>query len=180
MKKSPLKTSLFVLLILLSFSVQGQKFSGLDKSPLDIASYPSIHDDSNTQIKVIYSRPQLKGRSLNTLVPNDKVWRTGANEATEIIFYKDMKFGKHEIKAGTYTLATIPGEKEWLIILSSGLNVWGAYSYKVENDVARIKVPVGSGDNVVEAFSIAFEKNDDGVDMILAWDTLRIGIPFKN
>lgn len=178
MKKLTLSICI-ILITLLSFNVQAQKFSKLDKSPLDITSYPSIHDDSNTKIKVIYSRPQLKGRSISTLIPNGKVWRTGANEATEIIFYKDVKLGKQKVKTGTYTLATIPGEKEWLIILSSGLNVWGAYSYKEENDVARIKVPVSHGDDVIEAFSIALVKSEKGIDMIFGWDTLRVRVPFE-
>ncbi len=180
MKKLTLVPSLVLLFILISCNIQGQMFSKLDKSPMDITSYPSIHDDSNTQIKIIYSRPQLKGRALTDLVPNDKVWRTGANEATEIIFYKNVKFGKNKIEAGTYTLVAIPGEKEWVIILSSGVNVWGAYSYKEANDIARIKVPVNKGDEVLEALSIALEKSDLGVDMILGWDTLRVRIPFED
>lgn len=179
MKKLTLVPSLVLLFILISCNMQGQKFSKLDKSPMDIASYPSIHDDSNTQIKIIYSRPQLKGRALSDLIPNDKVWRTGANEATEIIFYKNMKFEEHKIKAGTYTLATIPGEKEWVIILSSGVNVWGAYSYKEEKDIARVTVPISKGNDVLEAFSIALEKSEKGVDMILGWDTLRVRVPFE-
>ncbi len=63
-------------------------------------------------VKVVYSRPQLKGRSLDKLAPKDKVWRTGANEAAEITFYKDVTFGGKEVKAGTYTLFTIPTEEE--------------------------------------------------------------------
>ena len=179
MKKLTLLTSI-LFLTLLSTKMQSQKFSALDKSPMDVASFPSIHDDHNTQVKVIYSRPQLKGRALDSLITKGKVWRTGANEATAIIFYKDMKLGKTNIKAGTYSLATIPGEKEWVIILNSDVNVWGAYSYKKENDVARITVPASSGEEVVEAFSIALESSDNGVNMILGWSKLRVIVPFTN
>ena len=73
-------------------------------------------------IKVVYSRPQKKGREIfGDLIKFDKVWRTGADECTEIKIYKDMKMGGKTIKAGTYSLFTIPGEKEWpSIILNKG------------------------------------------------------------
>ncbi len=181
MKKSILITATaIVFMMLLTTNINAQKFEGLDKSPMDIASYPSIHDDSNTRVKVIYSRPQLKGRSLNKLISNDKIWRTGANEGTEIIFFNDVKLGETTVSAGTYSLATIPGEKEWTIILNSDVNVWGAYSYNEANDVVRLKVPVSHDKRSLEAFSIAFQKTDKGVNMILAWDTIRIAIPIDN
>ena len=181
-----MKNSIFIaaisitLMMFFVINVGAQKFNGLDKSPLDIASYPSIHDDSNTRIKVVYSRPQLKGRSLTKLIPNGKIWRTGANEGTEITFYNDVKFGGKKVKRGTYSLSTIPGEKEWTIILNSSVNVWGAYSYNESNDVARIKVPVSQDNKSIEAFSIAFEKSDLGINMYFAWDHLRLVIPIHN
>ena len=111
------------------------------------------------------------------MAPNGVVWRTGANEAAQITFYTDMKLGNTTVKPGTYSLFTIPGEKEWTIILNSDINVWGSYSYNKDNDVARISVPVTSGDSL-EAFSIAFEKSDDGVHMHLGWDSVRVAVPF--
>ncbi len=179
MKKLALLTSI-LFLILFSTKIHSQKFSALDKSPMDVASYPSIHDDPNTLIKVVYSRPQLKGRAISDLIINDKVWRAGANEATTITFYKNMKLGEKTIKAGTYSLAALPGEKEWVIILNSDVNVWGAYSYKKENDIARFTVPVSKGEEVIEAFSIALEQSDKGVNMFLGWGTLRVAVPFMN
>ena len=173
-------TIVFAFLMALSTQVNAQKFSELDVSPLDIASFPSSYKDSNKQMKIIYSRPQLKGRSLNKLIPNDKIWRTGANEGTEIIFFNDVKLGETAVSAGTYSLATIPGEKEWTIILNSDVNVWGAYSYNEANDIVRFKVPVSHDKRSLEAFSIAFQKTDKGVNMILAWDTIRIPIPIDN
>ncbi|ULC60291.1 DUF2911 domain-containing protein [Flaviramulus sp. BrNp1-15] len=172
MKKSTLLTTIaFAFIMLLTVNVNAQKFSGIDKSPLDIAYYKTDRN-SPPMVKVIYSRPQLKGRALSNLAPNGKVWRTGANEATEIKFYQDTNFGGKTVKAGTYSLFTIPGETEWTIILSNDLDVWGAYSYKEGNDVLRVKAPVSSGDSV-EAFSIAF---DDG-KMHLAWGTTRVSVP---
>ena len=91
MKNSKLLTSLgFAFIMLMTLQVNAQKFPGLDKSPMDLASFPS---KGNKVVKIYYSRPQLKGRSLSELTPNGKVWRTGANEATEITFFKDVNFG---------------------------------------------------------------------------------------
>ena len=180
MKKA---TLIFTTLLLLSFfftsNVNAQKFSDLDVSPMDMASYPTSFRDSNKQIKVIYSRPQLKERTLDKLAPHGTIWRTGANEATEIVLYQDFKLGGTFLKAGTYTFATIPGEKEWTIIFNSDLNTWGAYFYNESNDVARISVPVTKVDSSIEAFSIAFTEAENGIDMHLAWDTVRVLIPFK-
>ena len=172
MKKSTFITTLaFAFVMLLSTNVNAQKFSGLDKSPLDIAYYKTDRS-APPMVKVIYSRPQLKGRELSKLAPNDKVWRTGANEATEIKFYQDTNFGGKSIEAGTYSLFTIPGDEEWTIILSNDLDVWGAYSYNESNDALRVKAPVSKGDSV-EEFSIAFNNEN----MYLAWDTVRVSVP---
>jgi len=164
--------------MMVSTNMQAQKFSSLDKSPLDIASYPSIYKNSDKEMKVIYSRPQLKNRTLSKLAPNGKVWRTGANEAAELVLYKDFNIGGTAVKAGTYSLFTIPGDKEWTVILSSDLNVWGSYSYNKANDVARINVPVSTNTDSIEAFSIALEEGEKGVDMYLAWSTIIVKVPF--
>lgn len=168
----------FALIMLLTTNMQAQKFSGLDKSPMDCAAYPSDYKNSDKLVKIIYSRPQLKGRTLAKLAPNGEVWRTGANEAAELTLYTDMNVGGKVVKAGTYTLATIPGEKEWTIIINSDLNTWGSYFYKEANDVARITVPVTAGNKSLEAFSIAFQEADNGVHMHLGWDKVRVAVPF--
>jgi hypothetical protein len=89
-----------------------------------------------------------------------------------------MKLGDSTLKAGTYTLATIPGEKEWTIIINSDLNTWGSYFYKEANDVARIMVPVTKGKESIEAFSIVFDESANGINMHLGWGTVRVSIPF--
>ncbi|EDP72036.1 hypothetical protein FBALC1_13082 [Flavobacteriales bacterium ALC-1] len=167
-----ISTLAFAFMMLLSFNVEAQKFSGLDKSPLDVSYYKTSRN-APPIARVIYSRPQLKGRDANTLTQKDKVWRTGANESTEITFYSDVNFGGDTIKAGTYSLFTIPGDKEWTIIINSDLNAWGSYSYKEKNDVARVKVPATKGKDSVEAFSITFA---DG-SMHMAWGTIRVAVP---
>ncbi|UJH66692.1 DUF2911 domain-containing protein [Allomuricauda sp. SCSIO 65647] len=173
MKKIYLFFALTVALVC-SNEINAQEFSGLDKSPADIAAYPASYRVADKNVRIIYSRPQLKGRSLSELAPEGKVWRTGANEAPEITFYKDAKIGGQEIKAGTYSLFTIPGEGEWTVILNKNLNQWGAYSYNSDADVARISAKASSGSENLEAFSIAFD--DDG-NLHMGWGTTRVSVP---
>jgi hypothetical protein len=176
MKKTTFLTTIAsVFVFLVSFNTQAQKFKGLDSSPMDAVAFPTSNKETNKSIKVIYSRPQLKGRELSTLAPNGKVWRTGANEAVNVTLYKDMKIGGEVVKAGEYSLFTIPGEKEWTIILSKDINVWGAFSYNETNDVLRVSAPVSSGDEL-EAFSMTFE--NDGT-LFLGWGTIRVAVPFN-
>jgi hypothetical protein len=171
MKKSTLITTIsFAFMMLLSFNVNAQKFPGLDKSPLDI----SMTKDKS--VKVIYSRPQLNGRDLSTLTPSDLVWRTGANESTEVTFYNDVNFGGKKVKAGTYSLFTIPNKSEWTIILNSDLNTWGAFSYNEAHDVTRVKATPSTGEESLEAFTIAF--GEDGT-MHMAWGKTRVAIPIN-
>jgi hypothetical protein len=175
------KVILFLALVLsvaISDSLYAQKFSDLDKSPMDVASYPSSYRVSEKAIKITYSRPQLKGRTVESLAKPGTVWRTGANEAAELTLYTDMKLGGTTVKAGTYSFFTIPGENEWTAIINRDLNVWGAYSYNEANDVARITVPAGTDRESLEAFSITFSESDKGVDMHLGWGTTRITVPF--
>ncbi|MEJ7736329.1 MAG: DUF2911 domain-containing protein [Chitinophagaceae bacterium] len=178
---------LSVIFITLFVSVlQSQTFKGLDKSPMDMAYFPDnfAHDrkpGEKALIRVVYSRPQKNGRELfGKLTPYGKVWRAGANEATEIKFYQDVELSGKKVKAGTYALFTIPGEKEWTIILNSDLDYWGAYSYNDKNDVLRVSAPATQLNSTVENFTIQFESKGEkqGV-MKLAWDKTLVEVPFK-
>ncbi|RNC83569.1 MAG: DUF2911 domain-containing protein [Winogradskyella sp.] len=165
----------FALVLLVSYNAEAQKFSKLDKSPLDVAYYKTSRS-APPIARVVYSRPQLKGRTVESLAPSGKVWRTGANENAEITFYNDVNFGGDKIKAGTYSLFTIPGDGEWTIILNSDLHAWGAYSYNEGNDVARVKATVSDSDDSLEAFSIAFSKDK----LNMGWGTVRVSVPVTN
>lgn len=179
MKKSTLvATVAFAFTMLLSSNAIAQKFPDLDKSPMDAASFPTDYKNSDKIAKVTYSRPQLKGRSLDELAPKGKVWRTGANEATEITFFKDVTLGNTKIKAGTYTLYTIPEKDNYTVIINKDLNVWGSYFYKQENDIARLTVPVTEGKDSLESLSMVFTKTDKGIELNMGWDKVRIAIPF--
>ncbi|MDC7997682.1 DUF2911 domain-containing protein [Gilvibacter sediminis] len=177
--KSILKGLAFSLLFVAAGNLNAQDFKGLDKSPMDVASYPDNYRDANKLVKVQYSRPQLKGRSLAKLAPNGEVWRTGANECAEITFYVDMTLNGKKIPAGTYSLFTIPGDNEWTVIINSDLNAWGAYFYKQEKDVARAKAAATMASDSLEEFSMLFTEGDGGVDLHMGWDKVRVTVPFK-
>lgn len=179
MKKSIFTIAVFVIALVFSSEAFAQKFPGLNKSPMDAASYPSSYRVSDKMVKIIYSRPQLKGRSLDKLAPKGKVWRTGANESAEITFYQDVVFGGKEVKAGTYSFFTIPGDNEWTVILNKSLNDWGAYFYKESEDVVRVTAAVSKSPKTIEEFSIVFEGDDKKAFMYLGWGNVIVNIPIQ-
>lgn len=137
---------------------------------------PRVSAESK-DVKVAYGQPSKRGRVIfGGLEEYGKVWRTGANQATEITFQKDATFGGKPIKAGTYTLFTIPNEKEWTIILNSELKQFGAFGYDniKDKDVLKVKVPVKKLDDVVEKLSFRFANNNN---MIIEWDQTRVEVP---
>lgn len=166
------------ILGVLFFVSQGysQRFDMLDEAPVDIA-YLRTSQNSEPMVKVVYSRPSKKeGEVFGDLVPYGEVWRTGANEATEVTFFTDMLFGGKLVRAGRYVMHSIPGESEWTIILNSNTDTYGAFFYNPKKDVARIKVPAKK-DKPIDIFSIAFSKNIKDSYLVLAWDRTRVNIP---
>ena len=177
MKKAILSLAIFAISLFTSTEIVAQKFPKLDISPMDASTYPNNWREANKLVKVTYGRPQLKGRELSKLAPEGKVWRTGANEAAEITFYKDVIFGDKKVKQGTYTLFTIPNEKEWTVILSTAKNVWGSYFYDESEDVARVSIETSISENSIEAFSIVFDGENESAKMHLGWATTVISVP---
>lgn len=169
----------------LCFSVEAQTFRKPDKSPMDMAYFPDhfAHDRKEGEkaiIRVTYSRPVKNSRDIfGKLVPYGQVWRTGANESAEIKFYQDVVLAGKPVKAGTYSLFTIPNEKEWTLILSSDLDYWGAYKYNPEHDVLRVPAKVGVLSEPLEYFSIQFEATGDKSGVLrLGWDKTYAEVPF--
>jgi len=159
-----------------TLSINAQAYQKVDEVPHDI-SYFRRSMVTQPLVKVIYGRPQKNGQKVfGEIVPYGELWRTGANEATEVKFYKDIVFGGQKIIAGTYVIYTVPGKKEWEIILSSNIDVLGAFQYDPSYDVAKIKVKVNNAEEL-ESFSIFFREKQDIIQMVLGWDTTRVNIP---
>ena len=166
-----------ILLFFVSIYSNSQSFRPLDKSPMDLIEFSS--SDGEKAVRVLYSRPQLKGRNFSSLVPNGKLWRTGANESTEITFYKPASMNNVKIEKGSYTLYTIPNENEWTIIINKATHTWGAYRYNKKDDVLRFNVPAKKSDNLIEALSMVFESSSGGGNLVLGWSDKIVKIPFK-
>ncbi len=168
----------FIFALSLCVNVNAQDFKDLDTSPHDIV-YFRTNKISPPTIKVLYGRPKKNGREIfGEVIPYGKIWRVGANEATEVVFYQDVVFGGTQVKAGTYVLYAIPHKNEWTLILSSQIDVWETSEYEKKYDVARITAKVSKAE-FLEAFSIGFKDKGKHVNMVLAWDTTRITTPIK-
>ena len=177
MKNSILTFAFFLITLISSLQLTAQNFKNLDKSPMDVAAFPSSYKISDKIVKIIYSRPQLKGRDLVKLAPPEKIWRTGANEAAEITFYKNVIFGGKALKAGTYSLFTIPSASgDWTVIINSARNVWGSYYYRQEQDVIRVSGKTSKSDENIEAFSMMFDKD---MTLKMGWGMTVISVPIE-
>lgn len=132
-----------------------------------------------TDIEISYSRPSIKGRKVfGGLVPYGEVWRTGANSATKISFSTPVKFGGADIPAGTYELFTIPGEKEWTVIIHKNMSQWGNYTYDAKNDVARVTAQVATLPMPTETFWIGLnDLRDTSASFNLTWENTRVSVP---
>jgi len=168
---------LTLLFFLLSFLSLAQEPLAPRPSPLAIAAIRY----KDAYIKVTYGQPQKKGREVfGSLVPYGKVWRTGANEATEITTTRDIQINGSLLKAGTYSLFTIPEKNKWTIIINSEPGLWGAYNYNQKLDVLRFDVPVQAIAGVVfEALTIQFDPQNNTASLLIMWDRTKVSIPVK-
>lgn len=155
--------SVAMLMLVFTFTANAQKKSPAKTSEATI---------DGVKVTVNYSSPSVRGRTIwGDLVPYDKVWRTGANAATTISFDKDVKINGTVVKAGTYALFTIPGKKEWTIIINTNAKQWGAFKYKEELDVMRFKVTPEKSKEMQESLEIEVEK--DG-EVSIEWEYLEL------
>jgi len=188
-----MKKLLTLAFMIVAGSIVAQEFPKMDKSPMDAAYFPNRaafrafaktdeeKKANEPKIRVIYSRPQLNGRTLFKDVEKyGQVWRLGANESTEIMFFTDVKIGDTEVKAGRYTMYGVPQENEWEIPFSTDNDGWGQYAFKPEEStIAKITVPTQTAESTIEAFSILFEAVDDGAHMIMGWGNQMVRVPIQ-
>ncbi len=162
------------------------RFPLLDKSPMDMSYYPvnypilRIQDKAAEPLvaRVVYSRPQRNGRNVfGELLEYNKVWRLGANEATEIEFFKDVLINNKVVPKGKYTLYAIPTEDKWSIIVNKETDIWGAFKYDSNKDVVRQDLPVQKQAEPLEAFVMFFEKTSNGFLLTAAWDNALVSLP---
>jgi hypothetical protein len=160
---------------------------GVDKSPMDMSYYPAsypvlkIQDKANEPLvaRVTYSRPQKAGRTIfGELIKYNEIWRLGANEATEINFFTDVKIGGKKVNKGRYTAYAIVNENNtWTFIINKDTDTWGAFKYNKNKDVARVTAPAQKMENIVEYFSMYFEKSATGFNLVVVWDNMKCAMP---
>lgn len=127
-------------------------------------------------MRIIYSRPQLNGRKVfGDLQKYGSVWRLGANEVTEIQFFKDVWINNKKIKKGRYSLYCIPFEDKWTLIVNRETDVWGLL-YDSLKDVVRVDLPLEKNSST-EALTILFTKSDTGANMMMYWDDVKATLP---
>ncbi|MEP6514451.1 MAG: DUF2911 domain-containing protein, partial [Parafilimonas sp.] len=125
------------------------------------------------------SRPHLNGRVLfKDVLKYGEPWRLGANESTEIEFFKDVTIQGKKVKTGRYIIYTIPNEKKWTIILNSNINTWGLRQDSTK-DLFHFEAPVIIVDHHTEYFTMIFNDADYGADLLMAWDNLEVSLPIK-
>ena len=130
-----------------------------------------------TEISVDYHRPGVKGREIwGALVPWDKPWRTGANEATQFTTSGDVKVDGQPLPAGTYALVTIPGAASWTVVFSRQKEMWGAFDYDPKNDQLRVTVTPQST-QPTDWMQFTFEDlAPDAATLALRWEQLRVPV----
>ena len=129
------------------------------------------------KITLSYGRPYLKGRSLDTLTPAGKIWRTGADEATTMTTDKGLMFGSLMIPAGTYTLYTVPGPTSWKLVVSKQTGQWGT-EYQEDKDLGRADLKVETLPKPVDQLTISFVEAKGSPTINIDWGTTRATAPF--
>lgn len=162
-----------------------------DKSPLDISYYPQEYpvlrmngtDSGKLVCRVIYSRPQKNGRIIfgnadKSLCIYGKEWRLGANEATEIEFFKQVNINGNNINKGRYVIYCIPYPDKWTIVINSNLYTWGLHMDPAK-DIFKTDVPVTQQFPALEDFTMVFKPASYGADLLMAWDNVKTVLPIS-
>lgn len=158
---------------------------GLDKSPMDMSyypvDYPKLKMSENVGepliARVIYSRPQKNNRTVfGNIIQYGSVWRLGANEASEIEFFKDVIINDKKVLKGRYVIYCIPQEKTWTLVLNDDLYTWGL---KIDSTKDRYKfdIPVAKTRFPYELFTMEFEKAGKGMQLTMEWDSIKASLP---
>ena len=158
----------------------------LDKSPMDMSYYPAGYPLLKIQgkmveplkMRIIYGRPQLNGRrAFGEIRELKQIWRLGANEATEIEFFKDVRIDGKKVKKGRYTMYCIPDNDKWTMIINKETDTWGDFGYDSTKDVLRVDVPTVKQSESTESLTIVFEKSATGANMVTYWDDIKTSLP---
>jgi hypothetical protein len=182
-----MKTIFSLAFLLACVLVQAQqKPTELDKSPMDMsywpANYPLLKMSGKAKgapvARVIYGRPLKNGRAIfGGIIRYNDLWRLGANEATEVEFFQNVRIAGKTVPKGRYTLYCIPSESKWTIIVNKDNFSWGSFTYDAKKDLLRTDIDVEKNTDNAEAFTIYFDDTKSGANMIFLWDDLKAVMP---
>jgi len=178
----------------LPVSVQDSSILSLDKSPMDMSYFPEDYPKqkmvtpnmANPVARVIYSRPQKNGRIIfadssvteNVIQHYGQEWRLGANEATEIEFFKAVTINKEKILPGRYIMYCIPYADKWKLIINTNLYSWGLHIDRTK-DLAEIELPVIKNNVQIEYFTMLFRDAASGCELVMAWGDIKVVLPIN-
>ncbi len=174
------KIKIFILVVILGVGLkigwdQYQLFKTKQFSP----AAKAIYETAQIYIEVDYSRPHKAGRVIfGDLVPYGRWWRTGANEPTQIELSRDISFSGSVLKAGLYSVVTIPEADSWTIVFNNRIPDWGTF-YFPKDDELRVTAFVETLPQEVEQFIIDFSEEDGIPTMIFAWDRVKVAVYFN-
>ncbi|MFZ0296624.1 MAG: DUF2911 domain-containing protein [Candidatus Sulfotelmatobacter sp.] len=164
-------------LLAIAFTTVAMAQMGGGKAKPSPAASATCDLGGGKSIKTDYSSPRMRGRKIyGDLVPFDKVWRTGANEATTFVPSSDVEVGGKNVPAGSYTIFTVPNADQWKLIINKKTGEWGI-PYKYESDeLGRVDMKVSKLPSPVEDFTISYVKSGSGCTMHIDWETTRASV----
>ena len=148
------------------------------------ANYPILKMSGKARdmpvVRVIYGRPLKNGRDIfGGIIKYNDLWRLGANEATEIEFFKNVKIGGRTLPKGRYTLFCIPDDRKWTLIFNKDNFSWGSFTYDSKKDLLRTDIDITKNTESIEAFTIYFEETKNGANLVFLWDELKATLPIS-
>lgn len=167
--------------IAMGLLVATSSFAQEFKMPAPSPGCTMSQDFSTSKIDISYSRPSMKGRKIfGDIVPFGQEWRTGANGATKVTFGEEVYIGGKPLKAGTYSMYTVPGRESWEVIFNTSTENWGLSGYDKSKNVLSVQVAALQTNETTETFTISVENiTKNSCDIVLNWETTRVAIPVK-
>lgn len=175
--------------VALPINLNPPSMAGADVSPMDLVQFPDMSrlrnfvekedlEANEPQVRVVYSRPQMKGRKVfGEMLKYGEMWRVGANETTLVTLFNDSKVGDTDVDAGTYGLFAIVNEGNWEYILHKSTQSWGNANFDEKDVVARYTAKTEKTPTTLEALSSTMVEVDGAVHLIFGWENTMARLP---
>lgn len=175
----------------LPINLNAPSLAGEDASPMDLVQFPSLSrrlnmvkaeelEANQPQVRVVYSRPQMKGRKIfGEMLPYGNLWRVGANETTELTFFKDVTIGGKDIRAGRYGLFAVVNDGSWEFIIHKNVQSWGDGNHDEKDNIVKVSAKTEKTPTTLEALSMALVEKGDMVELVVGWENTMARLPIK-